>query len=100
MKNNVTNVQKYIWLDQMLESESPRYNIGGYASINGSIDVERFKLALTILAKENDIFSFVFEEKSGFPSYTIQEVTPGLGLVYIEESDESKAIHALSLIHI
>ncbi|GGG20358.1 surfactin synthase subunit 1 [Dokdonia pacifica] len=95
MKNNVTNVQKYIWLDQMLESESPRYNIGGYASINGSIDVERFKLALTILAKENDIFSFVFEEKSGFPSYTIQEAVPGLGLVYIEESDESKAIHAI-----
>ncbi len=95
MKNNVTNVQKYIWLDQMLESESPKYNIGGYAFINGSIDMDRFRLAIDILAKENDIFSFTFEEKSGFPAYTIQDIDPNVALTYLEESDQSKAIKAI-----
>ncbi|MEP0262580.1 amino acid adenylation domain-containing protein [Dokdonia sp.] len=95
MKNNVTNVQKYIWLDQMLESESPKYNIGGYAFINGSIDVDRFRAAFDILTKENDIFSFVFEDKSGFPVYTLQEVNTDIALTYIEESDKSKAIKAI-----
>ncbi|WP_299210513.1 non-ribosomal peptide synthetase [uncultured Dokdonia sp.] len=95
MKNNVTNVQKYIWLDQMLESESPKYNIGGYAFIKGSINIDRFRLAIDILAKENDIFSFCFEEKSGFPVYTIQDIDPNLALTYLEESDKSKAIKAI-----
>ncbi|MFC4634989.1 amino acid adenylation domain-containing protein [Dokdonia ponticola] len=95
MKNNVTNVQKYIWLDQMLESESPKYNIGGYAFIHGSIDVDRFRLAIDILAKENDIFSFAFEEKSGFPAYTIQDTDLNAALTYLEESDQSKAIKAI-----
>ena len=95
MKNNVTNVQKYIWLDQMLESESPKYNIGGYAMIKGHIDVNHFQQALDILAKENDIFSFVFEEKSGFPAYTIQDVMPHLGLLYLEESNEAQAIEKI-----
>ncbi|MCC9018863.1 non-ribosomal peptide synthetase [Flavobacterium lipolyticum] len=95
MKNNVTNVQKYIWLDQILDNESPKYNIGGYAFINGSVDVERFKTAFNILIKENDIFSFVFEEKSGFPAYTLQETNSDLALTCIEESDESKAIQRI-----
>ncbi|WP_173964544.1 non-ribosomal peptide synthetase, partial [Flavobacterium collinsii] len=95
MKNNVTNVQKYIWLDQILDNESPKYNIGGYAFINGSIDAERFKIAFNILIKENDIFSFVFEEKSGFPVYTIQEADSNLALTCIEESEESKAIQMI-----
>ncbi len=95
MKNNVTNVQKYIWLDQILESESPKYNIGGYAFINGSIDVDRFKVAFDILIKENDIFSFVFEEKRGFPVYTLQEADRDLALTYIEEPNESKAIQTI-----
>ncbi|WP_428231993.1 amino acid adenylation domain-containing protein [Flavobacterium sp.] len=95
MKNNVTSVQKYIWLDQILGSESPKYNIGGYAFINGSIDVERFKAAFDILIKENDILSFVFEEKSGFPVYTIQEADRDQALTYIEESDEFKAIQTI-----
>ena len=95
MKNNVTNVQKYIWLDQILENESPKYNIGGYAFINGNVDVERFKSAFSILIKENDIFSFVFEEKNGFPVYTIQETDSALALTYIEEPDQSKAIQMI-----
>ncbi|MFW0739616.1 amino acid adenylation domain-containing protein [Flavobacterium sp. T12S277] len=95
MKNNVTNVQKYIWLDQILDNESPKYNIGGYAFINGSVDVERFKAAFHILIKENDIFSFVFEEKSGFPVYSIQEADSDLALTCIEDWEESKAIQMI-----
>ncbi|MFH7014628.1 amino acid adenylation domain-containing protein [Flavobacterium sp. FlaQc-47] len=95
MKNNVTSVQKYIWLDQILESESPKYNIGGYAFINGSVDVELFKVAFDILIKENNIFSFVFEEKSGFPVYTLQEADRDLALTYVEVSDESTAIEII-----
>ena len=95
MKNNVTNVQKYIWLDQILDNESPKYNIGGYAFINGSVDVERFKTAFNILIKENDIFSFVFEEKSGFPVYSIQEANSDLALTCIEDWEESKAIEMI-----
>ncbi|MEM0577177.1 amino acid adenylation domain-containing protein, partial [Flavobacterium polysaccharolyticum] len=96
MKNNVTSVQKYIWLDQILESDSPKYNIGGYAFINGSIDVDRFKKAFDILIKENNIFCFVFEEKSGFPVYSLQETDGDLVLNYREESDESKAIQMIN----
>ena len=70
MNKNVSNVQKYIWLDQVLDNESPKYNIGGYAIINGDIDVERFRDALNILIIENDIFSFVFGEEDGSPKYS------------------------------
>ncbi|GAA0710926.1 hypothetical protein GCM10009430_00040 [Aquimarina litoralis] len=69
MKNNVSNIQKYIWLDQVLSPNSPKHNIGGYVIINGKVNPKQFINAMDILLKENDIFSFVFEENHGMPIF-------------------------------
>ena len=73
MNKEVSSLQRYIWLDQKLNPDSPKYNIGGYAIFNGAIDPDVFKEAFRQLKAGNDIFSFHFKEADGTPVYEIRK---------------------------
>jgi len=92
MKNTLSNIQKYVWLDQMMTPESPKYNIGGYVIINGEINFELFNKAFDILVKENDVFSFIFKEDQGIPVYDVQAHDHSEFLKCFQESSKEKAI--------
>ncbi|WP_271781152.1 amino acid adenylation domain-containing protein, partial [Aquimarina algiphila] len=83
-----SSLQKYIWLDQKLNLNSPKYNIGGYAELKGEIDVEIFKKSIEILLTDNSIFSYKFYEKDGVPLFLSQK--PDLNKCFKFFKDENK----------
>ena len=50
----LTAPQLDIWLDQVLHGDSPLYNIGGYACINGPVDAARLKQAIDQVVSRHD----------------------------------------------
>ncbi|HWK05312.1 MAG TPA: amino acid adenylation domain-containing protein, partial [Puia sp.] len=95
MKNKVSVIQKYIWLDQQISYGSPKYNIGGYAIIDGQINVDLFVKAANCLVANNDIFSFSFGQKSGIPVFEIRDKSIRKEEIYIEVADVDKAIQKI-----
>ena len=43
-----------IWLDQVLHGDSPLYNIGGYARINGAVDASLMQVAVNQVVNRHD----------------------------------------------
>ena len=75
--------QKYVWLDQRLNEDSIKYNIGGYVTIRKALDVDVFKIALTHVLSMQDIFSFSFDEVNGIP--VCKKTTPNQ-LIFLDFS--------------
>ncbi|WP_260963124.1 amino acid adenylation domain-containing protein [Pseudomonas citri] len=50
----LTAPQLDIWLDQVLHDDSPLYNIGGYARINGPVDAVRLQEAINQVVSRHD----------------------------------------------
>ncbi|NUT84322.1 amino acid adenylation domain-containing protein, partial [Pseudomonas brassicacearum] len=50
----LTAAQRDIWLEQMVQGDSPLYNIGGYLHIEGVVDAERFQQAIDLLVQKHD----------------------------------------------
>ncbi|WP_191488784.1 amino acid adenylation domain-containing protein [Pseudomonas sp. FEN] len=50
----LTAPQLDIWLDQTLHGDSPLYNIGGYARINGAVDAARLQQAIDQVVRRHD----------------------------------------------
>ncbi|MDB6444372.1 amino acid adenylation domain-containing protein [Pseudomonas sp. 21TX0197] len=50
----LTAPQLDIWLDQVLHGDSPLYNIGGYARINGAVDASRLRQAIDQVVARHD----------------------------------------------
>lgn len=50
----LTAPQLDIWLDQVLHGDSPLYNIGGYARINGAVDAARLQKAIDEVVSHHD----------------------------------------------
>ena len=50
----LTNSQQEIWFDQVLHAQVSLYNLGGYARLEGPIDIERFEQAASLLVQRHD----------------------------------------------
>ena len=50
-----------VYTDQLLNVESPHYNIGGYIKLKGSLDKEKFKEAVSTAPKIFDVFRMRFD---------------------------------------
>ncbi|WP_411384849.1 amino acid adenylation domain-containing protein [Pseudomonas sp. MPB03] len=50
----LTTPQLDIWLDQVLHADSPLYNIGGYARINGAVDAALLQTAFNQVVNGHD----------------------------------------------
>lgn len=85
MKNTLSNLQNDIWLDQRSNPRSPKYNIGGFAVIDGTVNFNLFVRAFQIFTEQNDIFSFSFDEREGRLVSEFKEQDASNAIKYLEE---------------
>jgi len=50
----LTGPQRDIWIEQSIHPDVPLYNIGGYLSIDGPLDVQRFEQTVQMLVQRHD----------------------------------------------
>ncbi|MGI0116123.1 amino acid adenylation domain-containing protein [Zooshikella sp. RANM57] len=81
--------QEEVYFDQMVNSDSAHYNIGGYFKIKGKLNVELFKQAIKITVNSVDIFGIRFDFTDGH----LLQIFDGLSnrndnLIYFDFSKE------------
>ncbi|MEM9866039.1 MAG: amino acid adenylation domain-containing protein, partial [Bacteroidota bacterium] len=91
-KNEISSLQKYIWLDQKINPHSPKYNIGGYAIINSCIDFKLFKKAVSLFARKHTGIKNVFQQDGGIPFSFIHKEDTYEGIHCFEENNKQKLI--------
>ncbi|NQY05369.1 MAG: hypothetical protein HRT68_03960, partial [Flavobacteriaceae bacterium] len=91
-KNKISSLQKYIWLDQKLTAESPKYNIGGYAIIKGNVDFYVFKKAISAFSNKHTILKSIFREDKGNPFTLLKEISLEESVLYLEKDSMEQAI--------
>ncbi|MFA0963364.1 amino acid adenylation domain-containing protein [Roseivirga sp. BDSF3-8] len=64
-KYTPTVSQKLILMDQMVSPNSAKYNIGGYAILNGGVSVTIYKQAVKDFISSQEVFSTLFRESDG-----------------------------------
>lgn len=69
----VTVSQRLIWTDQMFSPRSPKYNIGGYARLEGPLQYDILNKAVMDILRSQEIYAAVFEEKDGVLTYTLSD---------------------------
>jgi amino acid adenylation domain-containing protein len=55
--------QKLIWMDQCISKDSAKYNIGGYAALQGELDTAIFGVAIRKLLAVQEAYSSLFREE-------------------------------------
>ncbi|EDN66917.1 non-ribosomal peptide synthetase [Beggiatoa sp. PS] len=65
--STLSSPQKSIWFDQLRHADTPLYNIGGYAQIDGAVDPILFEQAINQVIQENDALRTVFGEGTVLP---------------------------------
>ena len=63
----LTSNQLSIWFDHNRNPKLPLYNIGGYFSIEGKLDIEILQIAHSKLIEENDVFRMKLVSLEGEP---------------------------------
>ncbi|MBX0292998.1 amino acid adenylation domain-containing protein [Hymenobacter sp. HSC-4F20] len=80
--------QKLIWRDQAFNCNSPKYNIGGYALLQGPLCAATLEASIVQVLKSQQVYSSVFEEKEGELFYTVQDAAPAYRLARLDCSAE------------
>ena len=65
--------QKDIYLDQLINTKSPHYNIGGYVKLKGTLNKEKFHEAVNSASKVFDAFQMRFDLNGTDPVCYFQE---------------------------
>ena len=55
------SAQRDIYVDQLINKESPLYNIGGYIKWKGNLDLEKFHEAVNSASEVFDAFKMIFD---------------------------------------
>ncbi len=76
----LSNAQRDIWVDQVLNKNIPLYNIGGYVKIEGSIDVGLFERAVNLLVEKHDALRLVLDEEGSENGLPVQCFLPKLSV--------------------
>ena len=61
------SAQRDIFVDQLINKESPLYNIGGYIKLKGSLNIEKFHKAINSAPEVFDAFNMRFDLQSADP---------------------------------
>ncbi|NQX42958.1 amino acid adenylation domain-containing protein [Pedobacter steynii] len=69
---SLSQIQKYIWIDQLKNTLSPKFNIGGFAKLKGNIGVENFSGSIQDTVERQDILNWKFSNGDElFPAVSI-----------------------------
>jgi len=91
----LSSPQRDIWFNQILYSDVPLYNIGGYLRIDGYLEVTVFEQALNQVMQENDALHIILHQEETLP---VQEVVENVqvSLIYHDFSEQDNA-HVVAL---
>jgi hypothetical protein len=67
------SAQRDIYVDQLINKESPLYNIGGYIKLKGNLDLEKFHEAVNSASEVFDAFKMRFDFDSDEPAIYLDE---------------------------
>ncbi|GAA0557128.1 non-ribosomal peptide synthetase [Chitinophaga japonensis] len=88
MKNYKPTVsQQLIWLDQAISPGSARYNIGGYAFLEGELSYEHFNTAIRAVLQSQEVYATVFSA-AGALQCRLQELPADYAMGIIDFSRE------------
>lgn len=65
MKYTPTVSQQLIWLDQLISGTSSKYNIGGYASLEGALSYPVFHEAIRNMLRSQEAYASLFNGSAG-----------------------------------
>lgn len=65
MKYTPTVSQQLIWLDQLISGTSSKYNIGGYASLEGALSYPVFHEAIRNMLRSQEAYASLFNGSTG-----------------------------------
>lgn len=88
----ITGPQYNFWVDQQIHPESPIYNIGGYADVNGALDHELFERVINALLKENDALRIRFSTHRDGTPYQYFHPYQKFPLQVIDYSNEGSSL--------
>ncbi|MDO7888082.1 non-ribosomal peptide synthetase [Hymenobacter cheonanensis] len=80
--------QQLIWADQAFNRTSPKYNIGGYALLQGPLRPAIYEAAIAEVLKSQEVYASVFQEVDGELFYAIREAAAGFELELLDFSAE------------
>ncbi len=86
----LSSSQREIWFDQILHSNIPLYNFGGYLRIDGPIDPALFEKALNQVIEENDALRIMLFKAKMLPTQVFAE-NVRLKLNFYDFSNEKNA---------
>ena len=79
-------------MDQMVSPASPKYNIGGYAILEGPLDVEAYQQAVRCYLQSQEAFATTFRQQGdAFEAVVDTEALAGMELRYTDFSNEEGA---------
>ena len=80
--------QRDIWYDQLAHQESSVYNIGGYLSIHGELNIPLLEKAFVQLILESDALRIVIHQEDGTPRQIITHNENNLYLQFVDFSND------------
>src|SRR5882762_4704901 len=86
--------QMDVYLDQLLDIDSPHYNVGGYIKLSGSLDKEIFKKAVEYSTRIFDALKMKFDFTGEDPLCYFDETYLHSGIEEIDFSDRDNPCNA------
>ncbi|MBV8253654.1 MAG: amino acid adenylation domain-containing protein [Chitinophaga sp.] len=80
--------QKDIYVDQLMNPESPHYTLTGYLTLKGHLNKTKFAKAVKVVISGNDIFRMSFDLESPQPIGYVSDATPEIPLQEIDYSQQ------------
>ncbi|MEI6756851.1 MAG: amino acid adenylation domain-containing protein [Chlorobium sp.] len=94
----LSSVQREIWCDQSLYPDTPVYNVGCYNQIEGELDLQIFREAITLMVEETDAMRLKLSEVNGVPLQSFPPM-PQVTLTIFDFPDDANPLQrALSSI--
>ncbi|HTI09034.1 MAG TPA: amino acid adenylation domain-containing protein [Puia sp.] len=81
--------QQEVYFDQVMDMDSPHYNVGGYLVMKGGFDPERFKRAVQQMVDVSDVFRLSFDLDGEAPSCKLTQGPVACRLAEMDYSSES-----------
>jgi amino acid adenylation domain-containing protein/FkbH-like protein len=81
--------QQDIYVDQLINKNSPHYNLGGYIKLKGILDKKKFKMAVDSAPEVFDVFKMRFDEDSEYAEYTLSDSLSNPSISEIDFSGKS-----------
>lgn len=81
--------QQDIYVDQLMNPESPHYTLSGYLKLKGRLHKARFAQAVNTVISGNDIFRMSFDLGSPQPEGYLSSIVPEIPLQEIDHSQHN-----------